>query len=158
MTATAPDTVQDASGGRRVAIISSPGAEAPTDVAAYVRQLGLETVVVGDAPIADDTAIVDRLEAVRGCDYALVLAPASALSAEPGGHGARSEILLEAGFLFGVVGRRKVCYLLDGKAPLAPELQGVVQVHTRDQADLWHLLLAREMRKAGLEVDMNKAV
>jgi len=127
-------------------------------VADYVRQLGLETTLVGDAPVADDTAIVDRLEAVRGCDYALVLAPASALAAEPGGHGARGETLLEAGFLFGVLGRRKVCYLLDGKAPVAPELQGVVQTHTRDDANLWHLLVAREMRKAGLDVDMNKAV
>jgi predicted nucleotide-binding protein len=147
-----------AHGARRVAIVSSIGADAAAPVADYVRQLGLDAVLVGDAPIADDTAIIDRLEGVRGCDYALVLAPASALSAEPAGHGARGEALLEAGFLFGLLGRRKVCYLLDGKAALAPELQDVVQVHTRDEQDLWHLLVAREMRKAGLEVDMNRAV
>jgi predicted nucleotide-binding protein len=143
---------------RRVAIVSSIGDKAATDVAGYMRQLGLEAVVVGDAPVSDDSAIVDRLEAARGCDYALVLAPASALAAEPGAHGARAETLLEAGFLFGLLGRRNVCYLLEGEASLAPELQGVVQVHTRDDANLWHLLVAREMRKAGLDVDMNRAV
>ena len=150
--------VDSSNGARRVAIVSNLGDEAGSSVAAYVRQLGLEAVVVGDAPVADDTAIIDRLEAARGCDYALVLAQASALSPESAGQGARGETLLEAGFLFGLLGRRRVCYLLDGKAALAPELQEVVLAHSRDDADLWHLLIAREMRKAGLDVDMNRAV
>jgi len=145
-------------GGHRVAVVSSLGDAAAGPVADYIRQLGLEAVLVGDAPISDDTTFVDRLEGVRGADYAIVLAPASALAAEPGGHGPRTETLLEIGFLFGVLARRKVCFLVEGKGQIAPELQDVVLVHAHDDGNLWHLLVAREMRKAGLDVDMNRAV
>lgn len=146
------------SGARRVAIVSSHDEAAAAPVAEYVRQLGLDTILVGDAPVSDTTTFVERLAAVRGADYAIVLAPAAALATEAGGHGAPSETLLEIGFLFGVLGRGKVCFLVDGKVQVAPELQDLVLVQERDDAALWHLLIAREMRKAGLEVDMNRAV
>lgn len=146
------------SGARRVAIVSSHDEAAAAPVAEYVRQLGLDTILVGDAPVSDTTTFVERLAAVRGADYAIVLAPAAALAIEAGGHGAPSETLLEIGFLFGVLGRGKVCFLVDGKVQVAPELQDLVLVQQRDDAALWHLLIAREMRKAGLEVDMNRAV
>jgi predicted nucleotide-binding protein len=115
-------------------------------------------VLVGDAPVSDDVTFVDRLEGARGADYAIVLVPAAGLAAEPGTSGARTETLLEVGFLFGVLGRRKVLFLVDGKPTIAPELKDMVLVHTRDEADLWRLLVAREMRKSGLDVDMNRAL
>ena len=127
-------------------------------MAEYVRQLGLQAIPAGDAPIADSTTFVERLAGVRGADYAIVLSPAAALATEAGGHGAPSETLLEIGFLFGVLGRGKVCFLVEGKAQVAPELQDLVLVQQRDEGDLWRLLVAREMRKAGLDVDMNRAV
>ena len=147
-----------AGSGRRVAIISSHGDAAIAPVADYVRQLGLEAVTVGDAPVADNITFVERLAGVRGADYAIVITPAAALAIEAGGHGAPADTLLEVGFLFGVLGRGKVCFLADGKAQVAPELKDLVLVQQRDEADLWRLLVAREMRKAGLDVDMNRAV
>jgi predicted nucleotide-binding protein len=145
-------------GGRRVAIVSSHGEAAAASVAEYVGQLGLDVVVIGEAPVSDNITFVERLAGVRGADYAIVLTPAAALAPEAGGHGAPADTLLEIGFLFGVLGRGKVCFLVEGKAPVAPELQDLVLVQPRDEADLWRLLVAREMRKAGLEVDMNRAV
>jgi predicted nucleotide-binding protein len=152
-------TSTTSSGGTRlVAIVSSIGADAAASVAQFVEQLGLEPVLVSDPPLSDDSTFIDRLEGVRGADYAIVLVPASGLAAEPGTSGPRTETLLEIGFLFGVLARRKVLFLVDGKPTIAPELQGIVLVHTKDDADLWRLLVAREMRKAGLDVDMNKAL
>ena len=157
-TPTALPAESSGSGARRVAIVSSHGEAAAAPVAEYVRQLGLEAITAGDAPIGDSTTFVERLAGVRGADYAIVLTPAAALATEAGGHGAPAETLLEIGFLFGVLGRGKVCFLVDAKAQVAPELQDLVLVQQRDEADLWRLLVAREMRKAGLEVDMNRAI
>lgn len=144
-------------GARRVAIVSSHG-DAADSVVGYVGQLGLEATVIGEAPASDSITFDERLAGVRGADYAIVLSPAAALAAEAGGHDAPAETLLEIGFLFGVLGRGKVCFLVDGKAQVAPELQDLVLVQQRDEHDLWRLLVAREMRKAGLDVDMNRAV
>lgn len=152
-----PPAAAPATGARRVAIVTSHG-DAAAAVASYVGQLGLEPIVIGEAPVSDTTTFAERLAGVRGADYALVLAPAAALAAEAGGHGAPAETLLEIGFLFGVLGRGKVCFLVEGKSPVAPELQDLVLVQQRDDSDVWRLLVAREMRKAGLDVDMNRAV
>lgn len=146
------------SGAHRVAIVSSHGQATAAPVADYVRQLGLEAVSIGDAAVSDTSTFVERLAGVRGADYAIVLMPAAALATEAGGHGAPAETLLEIGFLFGVLGRDKVCFLAEGKAPVAPELQDLVLVQQRDEAELWRLLVAREMRKAGLHIDMNRAI
>jgi predicted nucleotide-binding protein len=153
-----PSTPAAATDARRVAIVSSIGDAAARSVAGFVEQLGLEPVLVGDAPVSDDITFVDRLEGTRGAAYAIVLVPPAGLAAEPGTSGPRTESLLEIGFLFGVLGRRKVLFLVDGKPSVAAELKDMVLVHTRDEGDLWRLLVAREMRKAGLDVDMNRAL
>lgn len=144
--------------GRRVAIVGGTDDAATQAVASFLTQLGLEAAPLGPPAVSDDTTFLDRLEGARGADYAIVLQPASDLAPSAGAAGLRAETLMEIGFLFGLLSRQRVCFLVTGKAALAPELDGLLQVHTRDDADLWHLLVAREMRKAGLDVDMNKAV
>lgn len=153
-----PAPASTASGGRRVAIVSAQDDAASQAVAAFVEQLGLEPVTPSPPVVSDDTTFLDRLEGVRGADYAIVLLPAADLGPASGATGIKPETLMEIGFLFGALAKRKVCFLVSGKAALAPELEGLVLMHARDEADLWRLLVAREMRKAGLEVDMNKAL
>jgi hypothetical protein len=141
---------------RRVAIVNRLGDAEAAAASAFVSQLGMEPVLLAEPPVSDDVTFMDRLEGVRGCDYALVLAPAADLAAASGP--ARPEVLLEVGYLCGVLPRRRVCFLVKGQPAMAPELQGLVQVQALDEGEVWHLLLAREMRKAGLDVDMNKVV
>lgn len=153
-----PAPASTATGGRRVAIVSAQDDAASQAVAAFVEQLGLEPVTPSPPVVSDDTTFLDRLEGVRGADYAIVLLPAADLGPASDATGIKPETLMEIGFLFGALSKRKVCFLVSGKAALAPELDGLVLMHARDEADLWRLLVAREMRKAGLEVDMNKAL
>lgn len=139
---------------RRIAIVNRLEAAAANAAAAFVTRLGLAPAEVIEPPATSSLAELDRLEGVRGADYALVLVPASELTGEqPGAQPA----LLDLAFLFGVLGRTRVCVLATGKAPAAPELDGLVPVHGLGD-DLWQLLVARAMRKAGLEVDLNRVV
>ena len=110
-----------------------------------MTQLGLEAVPLRDPSDTAGGAYIDRLDALRGVDYAIVL-----LSE---GEGA----LLEIGFLLGAIGRARMCFVVAGNPVLAPHWEGVAR-HAIDDAGLWRLLLAREMRQAGLDVDMNRAV
>ena len=50
-----------------------------------------------------------------------------------------------------------MCFIVAGKPVPEPHWEGVAR-HAIDESGLWRLLLAREMRQAGLDVDMNRAV
>jgi hypothetical protein len=114
-----------------------------------VKQLGLEPAFLGDAPANAGGTYIERLGALRDVDYAIVLLSAD----EP----AQEGVMLEIGFLLGSVGPGRICCVVAGKPAPAPQWDGVVR-HAMDDGGLWRLLLAREMRQAGLDVDMNRAV
>jgi len=147
-----------AASGRRVAIVCRLDAAIGKAAAAFVERLGLEPSMIQALANQGQSRSVDALDEVRGADYAIVMLPANDLGAVSGSAAMRPEVLLEAGFLFGAVGRRRVCFLFDGPPALGPELDGVVVRHVLDEAGVWRLLLAREMKQAGLDVDMNRAL
>ncbi|HYF16426.1 MAG TPA: hypothetical protein VEA40_01055 [Ramlibacter sp.] len=138
----------------RVAIVNRLDDASGAVVADFITQLGMDPVAVAEPSGGADGSFIDRLEGVRGADYAVVLLPTGELDAATGSAAG----LLEIGFLFGVMARRRVCFILPSKPTLPPELAGLVIHHVLDDGELWRLLLAREMRKGGLDVDMNKAV
>jgi predicted nucleotide-binding protein len=139
---------QRAAGGR-VAIVCRLGEAAREAASGFVTKLGLEPVVLRDLDAGDGT-FIERLEGLRDLDFAIVLLSADDPGATPAG-------LLEIGFLLGATGRGRVCFILEGVPALDPVLDGVVR-HTMDAAGLWRLLLAREMKQAGLDVDLNRAL
>jgi len=90
---------------------------------------------------------VKRLDALRDADYVVVLISADVR--EPA-------LLLEIGFLIATFGASRICFMVSGKPSLPTQLEGIAR-HTFDDAGLWQLLLARQMRVSGLEVDLNRA-
>ena len=111
--------------------------EAGEAVTTFVAELGLEPVI-SLQPQAG--ASFEALEALRQADFALVL---------------QTDRQLEIGFLMAIVGRQRLRVL---QAPGSSDaLPGVSQV-PMDDAGLWRLLLARDMKQAGLTLDLNKAL
>jgi predicted nucleotide-binding protein len=135
--------------GRRVAIVCRLGQAVGEAVSSFVAQLGLEPVVLPD-PADGEGTFIERLGGGRDLDFAIVLLSADTLGAAPA-------VLLEIGFLLGALGRDRTCFVLEAKQALVPELEGVLR-QTMDDDGLWRLLLAREMKQAGLSVDMNRAL
>jgi hypothetical protein len=105
-------------------------------VTSFVAQLGLEPVITQQPRPG---ASLDALEALRQTEFALVL---------------QADRQLEVGFLLGALGRQRVFVLQDADGQ--DSLPGLAH-QTLDEGGLWKLLLAREMKKSGLDVDMNKA-
>lgn len=65
-------------------------------------------------------------------------------------------MLLELGYFIGRLGRNKVCAFKSGDVELPSNYVGVVW-EKMDDGGGWKLALARELKAAGLEVDLNKA-
>lgn len=141
----ASSSVAQPTPGRRVAIVCQAGDATQEAVAGLIVELELEAVVVEAK--AGEGAAIDKLEAARGADFAIVLV-ASELKT-PGE-------MLAVGYLLGAFGSKRIGIVTSGKAALPPQLEGAAR-HTVDEGGLWRLLLARQMRQAGLQVDLNKA-
>jgi hypothetical protein len=131
-TATAPS---NAASKNRVLVLGS--GDAGGNAVELLAQLGVDASVI-DAPS------VDKLDAARDCGYAVVVSPKEI------GDG----MLLAVGFMLALLGRSRIALV---GAEMPPALSGCLHVPIDDDG-LWRLLLARELKKAGLEVDLNKAL
>lgn len=104
--------------------------------AELLAHLGMEIAVI-------DSPTIERLDAARDAAYAVVV-----------GTEGGDATMLAIGFLLALLGRSRIALLSDG-TPAG--LAGCVHVPV-DADGLWRLLLAREMKKAGLDVDLNRAL
>jgi predicted nucleotide-binding protein len=142
----------------RVAVIGHHDVAARDAVSAFITQLGLQATLLPEPPKPTDAGFLDRTEGLRELDFATVLLPANALDTTTAITKLLSrELMLELGFLLGTLGRSRICFLLSGNAAKTFPWNGITQLHM-DDAGLWHLLLARTMKQAGLDVDLNRAV
>lgn len=70
---------------------------------------------------------------------------------------ARQNVILELGFFLGKLGRKRVCALYQEGVEIPSDYDGVIFVPL-DKNGAWHLSLARELKAAGLSIDLNKAL
>ncbi|WNV83491.1 nucleotide-binding protein [Umezawaea sp. Da 62-37] len=69
---------------------------------------------------------------------------------------ARQNVVLELGLFLGMLGRSKVAALYEGGVEIPSDFMGVVYISLDDEG--WKMKLATELKSAGIEVDMNKAI
>lgn len=123
-----------------------------------IKQLGLQPAFLPELSNPSGGAFFNRLEHLGELQYAVVLLPAEALDPDAGGLKALSPgLLMELGFLLGTTGKDRVFFLVPGPAARPLPWDGVASV-VMDDAGLWRLLLARAMKQAGLDVDLNRAL
>jgi len=67
---------------------------------------------------------------------------------------ARQNVILELGYFLGLLKRHRVCALYKGNVELPSDYHGIVYV-PMDDAGAWRLLVGRELRDAGFNVDLN---
>jgi len=70
---------------------------------------------------------------------------------------ARQNVILELGYFLGKLGRHRVCALYQEDVEIPSDYNGVLFLPL-DHAGAWRLALARELKAAGLDIDMNKAL
>jgi predicted nucleotide-binding protein len=142
----------------KVFVVHGHDEGARESTARFLEQLGLQAVVLHEQANSGRT-IIEKLEASGDVDYALIL-----LTPDDVGAGvsrrddlkprARQNVILELGYFFGRLGRRRVCALHKGNVEIPSDYHGIVYV-PMDDAGAWRLLVARELRSAGFNVDLN---
>jgi predicted nucleotide-binding protein len=70
---------------------------------------------------------------------------------------ARQNVIFELGFFIGKLGRERVCALFETGVEIPSDYAGVVFVEL-DPRQTWRFEVAKEIRAAGLPVDLNDVI
>jgi predicted nucleotide-binding protein len=136
----------------KVFLVHGHDRAATHETARFLEKARLEVVVLQEQPNAGST-IIEKLFEHSDVSFAVVLMTAD----DAGGLRARQNVLLELGFFLGKLGRRRVTVLHRPGVEIPSDFSGVLYIPL-DEAGAWRLLLIRELKMAGLAVDLNAIV
>ena len=147
--------------GDDVFIVHGRDEAAKHAMARFVERLGLKPIILDEQPDAGLT-IIEKLEReAKNVGFAIALLTPDDVGAlkdeaddQPKPR-ARQNVILELGYFMGKLGRKKVCLLIKGELENPSDLDGILYV-PMNSPDGWQLQLAREMRQAGLPIDLNQ--
>jgi predicted nucleotide-binding protein len=129
-------------------------------VARFAEKLKLTPIILHEQADKGRTVIEKFLDHSK-VEYAVVLltpddvgGPKDSAERNPR---ARQNVILELGYFIGALGRRRVCALKGPGVEVPSDLAGVLYVDL-DAAGAWQLRLAREMKEAGMDIDLNLAI
>ncbi|MFX0194572.1 MAG: TIR domain-containing protein [Candidatus Hodarchaeota archaeon] len=148
-------------GNRKVFIVHGHDELAKQTVARFISQIDLEPIILHEQPSQGKT-VIEKLENHTLVDFAVVL-----LTPDDIGHPAknpdkakpraRQNVILELGMFLGTLKRDRVCALYKGDVEIPSDYKGVLYI-PMDDAGAWKLQLAKEMKHAGIKIDINKVI
>jgi predicted nucleotide-binding protein len=148
--------------GHRIFVVHGHDQAALQEVARFLERLGQEVIVLREQPNEGRT-IIEKFEDYGDVGFAVVLLTPD----DRGGSTrtpydeqhprARQNVILELGYFLGRLGRSRVCALYAEGVEIPSDYSGVLYVKLDDDGG-WRLNLAKELKAAGLPVDMNKAL
>jgi hypothetical protein len=146
---------------RQVFIVHGHNTSVKESVARFIEKLGLEAVILHEQPNRGST-IIEKFERHAAVTFAIALVTGDDEARPVGSPGElkrrpRQNVIFEFGFFIGRLGRTHVCALLEEGLEIPSDYQGVVYIPLDAEAN-WKLLLVRELKVAGFDVDANRAV
>lgn len=147
---------------RKVFIVHGHAEAARDRVARFIHKLGFEPVILSEQASTGQT-VIEKIEKHSEVGYAVILFTGDDIGAKAGTEPerlqrrARQNVVLELGYFMAKLGRQSVCVLYESNVEIPSDIAGVVYQQL-DSSDAWQLRLAKEMKAAGLPVDMNKAI
>lgn len=132
---------------------------AKTKTARFVEKLGFEAIILHEQASSSKT-IIEKIEEYSNVGFGIILYTPCDIGGKKNANPdlksrARQNVVFEHGFLIGKIGRSNVCALVKGDIETPNDISGVVYV-SMDEADAWRYTIARELKKAGYDIDMNK--
>ena len=147
--------------GRRVFLVHGKDEELKQTVARFLEKLKLDPIILHEQANQGRT-LIEKFEAHSDVGFAVVL-----LTPDDVGHPvgdpakaaprARQNVVFELGYFFGRIGRGKVCAMYRAGVEMPTDVHGVAYVPV-DDLQAWMTLLAREIKAAGVDIDLNLLV
>jgi predicted nucleotide-binding protein len=146
---------------RKVFLVHGHDESVKHNVARFLEKLNLELIILHEQANKGRT-VIEKFEQHSDVGFAVVLMTpddigglASDLTKTQAR--ARQNVILELGYFFGKLGRERVCAIHSGGVELPSDIHGILYIPF-DAGGGWRLKLAKEIKEAGIDVDMNHAV
>lgn len=145
---------------KQIFIVHGHNDTVKVNVARTLEKLGLTPIILHEQP-SEGRTIIEQFEKWSQVEFAVVLLTddddGKAKSEMDLKQRARQNVILELGYFFGKLGRRRVVSLYSKGVELPSDLYGLVYVQI-DSTDSWKFALVKELRAAGYTVDANKII
>ncbi|MCB9662363.1 MAG: nucleotide-binding protein, partial [Sandaracinaceae bacterium] len=144
-------------GGKKVFIVHGHDEGPMASVARLLERLEIEPVILSEQTNRGRTIIEKFEDEASDCRFAIALLTPDDLGRSVKDaelrHRARQNVILELGYFMARLGRGKVCALHKGDLELPSDISGILWISYDGSG--WRLELAKELRDAGLNVDLN---
>ena len=144
----------------KVFIVHGHNDAAKLEVARFIEKVGFEPIILHEQA-SESKTIIEKIEACSDVGFGVVIYTPCDIGSKnadtPDLQGrARQNVVFEHGFLIGKLGRSKVCSLVQGDVETPNDISGIV--YTSMDSSNWQIKLARELKAANYDVDMNKVI
>jgi predicted nucleotide-binding protein len=156
----AMQTKQIKPASRKVFIVHGHDTEARETVARFINKFGLQPIILDEQPNEGKT-VIEKFETHSDVHFAVVLMTPDDLGTSKNKPQdlkprARQNVILELGYFVAKLGRDRVCCLNKGNIEIPSDYHGVVYI-PMDVGD-WRFQVAKEMKRAFKDIDLNKLV
>lgn len=146
----------------RVFLVHGHDNELKEKTARFLEKLDLVPIILHEQPSKSSTIIEKFEKYSKDVDFAVVLLTPDDLGGSIADSGpqkkrARQNVIFELGYFLGKLGRENVVALIKDDIEIPTDYFGVMYIAV-DNSDGWKMTLAREIKKAGLKIDLNKAL
>ena len=147
--------------GRDVFIVHGHDKATKEAVARFIEKLGLNPIILHEQPNEGRT-IIEKFEDHSKVGFAIIIITPDDIGGPRTKTGkqkprARQNVIFELGYFIGKLERSRVCALYVEGVEMPSDYDGVLYIPL-DSQDAWQLRLAREIKQAGLPVDLNKII
>jgi len=147
--------------GSDVFVVHGHDKAAKESVSRFIEKLDLHPIVLHEQPNEGRT-IIEKFEDYSNVGFAIVILTPDDIGgprnkSDEQKPRARQNVIFELGYFVGKIGRRKVCALYKEDVDMPSDYSGVLYI-PMDPRNAWKLELAKEMKQAGLKVDLNKII
>ena len=145
--------------GLEVFVVHGHDTAARHEVCTVLQELALVPIVLAELPNAGKT-VIEKLESASDVTFAVVLLTPDDVGAPRSANPtlrprARQNVIFELGYFTHALGRERVAALYVGDLELPSDYHGVLYIQM-DQGGAWKLQLCRELKEAGIDVDLNQ--
>ncbi|EAT58772.1 TIR domain-containing protein [Chlorobium ferrooxidans] len=131
---------------------------AKAQVSSYLLKLGLKPIILHEQ-LNQGQTIIEKFEKHANVKAAIVLFTDDDLGKYRDDEvlevRARQNVVFEAGYFIGKIGRQNTIILLSSGLKIPSDLQGYVNFELDDR-QRWHIDVAKELKGIGFNIDMNK--
>jgi hypothetical protein len=127
----------------------------------FLEKLGLHPLVLHEQPDGGKS-IIEKFEESINIDFAIILITPDDIAAprhKPKERQTRvsQNVIFELGYFWGKLGRGRVCALFKEGVEIPFDTSETMYI-PMDPRGGWRLLVAKEMKQSGMEIDLNKAI